>query len=172
MNAAIIPIVPAIQLKRILYPTDFSEAARSALPIASAIARRYGAEVYAANVRSPLPYTMYSPEALCALDNKREREAREEMTKIVHARELEGVATSVVVETGDPAEELIRMVRDHDIDLAVLATHGRKGLMRLLMGSLAEGLFRNLAIPVLTVGPGLHPAFCEPGGHQDHPVSH
>lgn len=158
MNAAIIPIVPAIQLKRILYPTDFSEAARSALPIASAIARRYGAEVYAANVRPRLPYTMYSPEALCALDNKREHEAREEMSKLVHARELEGVATSVVVETGDPAEELTRMVRDHDIDLAVLATHG-KGLMRLLMGSLAEELFRGLAIPVLTVGPRLHPRF-------------
>jgi nucleotide-binding universal stress UspA family protein len=40
-----------------------------------------------------------------------------------------------------------------------LATHGRKGLMRLLMGSLAEELFRNLSIPVLTVGPRLHPRF-------------
>jgi nucleotide-binding universal stress UspA family protein len=159
MNAAIIPIVPAIQLKRILFPTDFSEASRMALPMAAAIARRYGSELYAANVRTPLPYTMYSPEAVCAIDNKREREAREEMGKLLHGPELGGVPTSVVVETGDPAEELTRVVRDHDIDLAVLATHGRKGLMRLLMGSLAEELFRTLSIPVLTVGPRLHPRF-------------
>lgn len=162
MNAAIIPIVPAIQVKRILFPTDFSEASRSALQIAAAIARRYGAELYAANVRTPLPYTMYSPEAVCAVDNKREREAREEMGKLLRAREIQVVPTSVLVETGDPAEELTRMVRDHDIDLAVVATHGRKGLMRLLMGSLAEELFRNLKIPVLTVGPRLHPRFANP----------
>jgi len=159
MNAAIVPIVPAIRIKRILFPTDFSEASRTALPMATAIARRYGSELYAANVRTPLPYTMYSPEAVCAIDNKREREAREEMGKLLHGRELDGVPTSVVVETGDPAEELERIVRDHDIDLAVLSSHGRKGLMRMLMGSLAEELFRNLSIPVLTVGPRLHPRF-------------
>jgi nucleotide-binding universal stress UspA family protein len=46
-------------------------------------------------------------------------------------------------------------VRDYDIDLAVVGTHGRTGLMRLLMGSLAEELFRSLSCPVLTIGPHL-----------------
>jgi len=64
-----------------------------------------------------------------------------------------------VVKTGDPAEELGRMVRDLKIDLVVLATHGRKGVMRFLMGSLAEELFRNLPVPVLTVGPQLSERF-------------
>jgi nucleotide-binding universal stress UspA family protein len=159
MNAAIIPIVTAITVKRILYATDFSEPSRAALPVVSAIARRYGAEVYAANVRSPLPYTMYSPEAVCTVDNQREREAREEMGKLLHRPEMEGLAVSIVVESGDPAEELKRMVRDLDIDLVVVATHGRTGVMRFLMGSLAEELFRNLRVPVLTVGPRLSPRF-------------
>jgi nucleotide-binding universal stress UspA family protein len=159
MHAAVIPIVPAIALKRILYATDFSEGSRAALPIVSAIARRYHAEVYAANVRPPMPYTMYSPEAVSTLDNKRERETREELSKLLQGTEMSGLAASAVIEIGDPAEELQRMVRDLNIDLVVVATHGRTGVMRFLMGSLAEELFRNLPVPVLTVGPRLSRRF-------------
>lgn len=155
MPAAVVPVLPQLSLKRILYATDFSPASQACLAIAGALARRYHAEVYVANVRPPMPYTMATPEAVCIMENQRERATRHDMDLLLHSPDLRGVAASAIVETGDPAEELKRAVRDYDIDLAVVGTHGRTGLMRLLMGSLAEELFRNLPCPVLTIGPHL-----------------
>lgn len=153
MQAAAVPVVPAVAINRILYATDFSIASKMALPVVAALARRYHAEVYLANVRSPLPYTMVTPEAVCVVEKKREQESRAAMDDLLHSPELQGIAATPILETGDPAEELKRAVHDHDIDLAVAGTHGRTGLMRLLLGSIAEELFRNLPCPVLTVGP-------------------
>lgn len=153
MQAVVVPIVPAIKIGRILYATDFSTASKAALPVVAALGRRYHSEVYFANVRSPLPYTMATPEAVCVVERKREHEARAAMDELLRSPEIQGLATSVIIEAGEPAEELKRAVRDYDIDLAVITTHGRTGLMRLLMGSLAEELFRSLECPVLTIGP-------------------
>ncbi|HSM86874.1 MAG TPA: universal stress protein [Candidatus Limnocylindrales bacterium] len=163
MSAVVVPIVPAITIRRILYATDFSDASRAVLPVVAALAKRYRSEVYVANIRSPLPYTMATPEAVCVVENKREREVRQAMNDLIQRPELRGQAATAIVETGDPAEELNRAVRDYDIDLAVVGTHGRTGLMRLLMGSLAEELFRSLPCPVLTAGPRLAKRFSSPG---------
>ena len=69
MSAVIAPIVPSIELKRILFTTDFTEASRRALPIVSAIARRYGARIFMAHVWSPKVYPMVSPEESPGSDN-------------------------------------------------------------------------------------------------------
>lgn len=153
MQPVVVPIVPAIAIRRILYATDFSSASKKALAVAGAIARRYHSQVYVANVRLPLPYTMATPEAVSVVERQREQESVTAVDRLLHSSELKGVAASALSETGDPAQELKRAVRDHNIDLTVLGTHGRTGLMRLLMGSVAEELLRNLECPVLTVGP-------------------
>lgn len=155
MQAAVVPILPQLSLKRILYATDFSTSSQACLEIVGALARHYQAEAYIANVRPPMPYTMATPEAVCIMENQRERATRHDMETLLHSPALHGVAASAIIETGDPAEELRRAVRDYDIDMVVVATHGRTGLMRLLMGSLAEELFRSLPCPVLTLGPHL-----------------
>ena len=155
MQAAVVPILPQLSLKRILYATDFSTSSQACLEIVGALARHYQAEAYIANVRPPMPYTMATPEAVCIMENQRERAARHDMETLLHSPALHGVAASAIMETGDPAEELRRAVRDYDIDMVVVATHGRTGLMRLLMGSLAEELFRSLPCPVVTIGPHL-----------------
>ncbi len=162
MSAVVVPIVPRVEIKRILYATDFSAASRAALPIVCALARRYQSQIFVENVRPPLPYAVAAPEAACLAENRRERETREEMDKILHSEEMKGLRATLLVKTGDPAEELQCAVRDYDIDLAVVGTHGRSGLLRLLMGSLAEELFRNLPCPVLTVGPHLAKRFEHP----------
>ena|SRR5436305_1835722 len=95
--AAIIPILPAIQLKRILYATDFSEGAQAALPIVSAIARHYHSEVYMSHVWSPAPYPMVSPEALAAIDEQ-ERAARQKVGKILPALSALGISAKPVRE--------------------------------------------------------------------------
>lgn len=159
MSAIAIPILPAVRLKNILYATDFSEASRAALPIVSAIARKYGSHVFAAHVWAPLPYSMASPEALSALEGKEESDAREVLEKFVRIKEFEGLPVTPILKCGDAVGELSRMVHQHHIDLAVLSTHGRTGFKRLLMGSVAEGLFRSLPCPVLTVGPNISSRF-------------
>jgi len=152
--AAVVPIVPAIQLKRVLYATDFSEGSRSALGVVSAIARRYHSEVFAAHVCAPLPYTMVTPEAVSIME-KRECEAKVKLADLVRVTDALRVSIKPIIRSGDTVKVLNQLVREKNIDLAVLSTHGRHGLNRLLMGSVAEELFRHLSCPVLTVGPHL-----------------
>jgi nucleotide-binding universal stress UspA family protein len=162
MNAAIIPILPAIQLKRILYATDFSEASRRALPIVSALAKRYGSQVYVVNVWSTLPYSMVTPEAMAVMENKQEQDVKSDMARLLQTSELQGLQTTSLLKSGEPLDEIRRIVEDQQIDLAVIATHGRTGIRHLLMGSVAEELLRSLSCPVLTVGPHLANRFTEP----------
>ncbi len=159
MNAAIIPILPAVQLKRILYATDFSEASRRALPIVSAIGRKYGSHVYVVNVWSTLPYSMVTPKALAILENKQEQDVKSDMAQLLQNSELRGLQVTSLLKSGEPFDEIQRVVEDEHIDLAIVATHGRTGIRHLLMGSLAEELLRSLSCPVLTVGPHLASRF-------------
>ncbi|MGZ4858643.1 MAG: universal stress protein [Candidatus Angelobacter sp.] len=159
MSAVAIPILPVVRLKSILYATDFSEASRAALPIVSAIARKYGSHIFAAHVWAPLPYSMATPEALSALEGKEESDAREVLEKFIATKELEGLEVTPIIKCGEAARELSRIVHQYRIDLAILSTHGRTGFKHLLMGSVAEELFRSLPCPVLTVGSNISRRF-------------
>ena len=160
MNAAaIIPIVPAIRLKRILYATDFSESSRMALPVVSAIARHYQSEILVAHVWETLPYTMATPQTISMLEKQQEREVREKLVPLLRAIDPAGSSVKPLVRTGNPVQELERIVQEEAIDLVVLSTHGRAGVKRFVMGSVAEALLRNLSCPVLTVGPHLADRF-------------
>jgi nucleotide-binding universal stress UspA family protein len=159
VNAAVVPIVPAVEIKRILYTTDFSDASRAALPVLGAIARHYGARVYAAHVWSPPIYPMVSPEVVSILDRRQQKEAREELEKLLHAQTLAGTSGEIILSRGAPAEQLERVVREHNIGLAVAGTHGVTGFRHRVLGSVVEELVRSLSCPVLTVGPQLAKRF-------------
>ena len=159
MNAIAIPVLPAVRLKNILYATDFSDPSRTAIPIVAAIARKYGSHIFAAHVWAPLPYSMVSPEALSVLEGKEEEDARKAFDSFMRIKELEGLAVTPILKCGEATRELGRIVHQHHIDLAILSTHGRTGFKRLLMGSVAEELFRCLPCPVLTVGPNISQRF-------------
>jgi nucleotide-binding universal stress UspA family protein len=154
-STIVIPIAPAIELQRILYATDFSDASLAALPLVSTIAHKYGARVFAVNVSTSTSYAMVSPEAAAALQHKDQLEARSKVKDLLNTGDLAGLSTTAVVRSGFPAQELERFVREHKIDLAILGTHGRTGMKHLLLGSVAEDLFRHLPCPVLTVGPNV-----------------
>jgi nucleotide-binding universal stress UspA family protein len=160
-SAAERSMVPAVQVRRILYATDFSEASCAALPLVSAFARQYGSTVYIAHIWSPLPYSMVTPESASTLEDGQERQAQTKASELQASAELAGLRTAVIVEPGDPVEELNRTVCEQNIDLVVLSTHGRTGWKHLVMGSVAEELFRNLTCPVLTVGPCFSKWFSE-----------
>jgi nucleotide-binding universal stress UspA family protein len=159
MNAVIVPLVPAIDLKRILYTTDFSEASRAALPIVSAIARHYGSRVFVAHVWEPASYPMVASEVASVLDRRQNRIAEDDLEALLKMPPLQGIPSQPIVRRGVPAEQLERVVREHHIGLAVASTHGMKGFKHRVLGSVAEELVRSLSCPVLTVGPHLGKRF-------------
>lgn len=151
----VVPMAPAIQLKRILYATDFSDGSRAALGVVSGLARHYHSEALVAHICAPLPYIMVTPEVVSVAEKQREGKARSKLADLLRVTDALRVGAKPIVRIGEPVEELSRMVREHNIDLVVLSTHGRIGLKHLMMGSVAEALFRHLSCPVLTIGPHL-----------------
>ena len=148
-----------ILLKNILYLTDFSEPSEAALPFGMAIARSYGAKIYVLHVSVPPPYAYATPETAAAALESQEENAETEMQRV--ESQLVNLPHETAVERGTrvwPALE--RTIKDCQIDLVVLGTHGRTGAQKLLMGSVAEEIFRRSPVPVLTIGPsvrrGLH----------------
>lgn len=150
---AALQLVPQISLKNILFTTDFSDYAERALPYAVGLARHYGAAVYVAHAippepRRPLPLEPLPPE----LDELRFHAAHA-MDAFVRSAPLAGIRYEVVLARGETETVFEEMVKKHEIDLVVIATHGRAGLKKLLLGSVAEEIFRSVHCPVLTVGP-------------------
>jgi nucleotide-binding universal stress UspA family protein len=140
-----------IALKNILFATDFSPAAESALPYAVGLAKQYGAKVHGLHVRFPATYPIVGPEAMPQVLEAAEEQAKFE-AKQLHEM-LETVPHEVTVTEGDLWPSLSEIVNKQQTDLIVMGTHGRKGVSRALLGSAAEEVFRNAHCPVLTVGP-------------------
>lgn len=141
-----------LKLKNVLWTTDFSAASKASLPHAAAIARQYESKVYLAHVVVPNPYPMVSPEAAPYMRELRQGTSTR-LSALAESAELTGIPHETVLGHGEVAEELNKMVKEHEIDLLVLATHGRRGLRRFLLGSVAEEVWRTITCPVLTVGP-------------------
>ena len=142
-----------IALNNILFATDFSPHSNSALPYALAIARHYGAKVYGAHVASPEDYLFTAPDLWPVQVREQEQLQREVATRL--EEQLRGVPHEALFGTGDVWNVLSRLIGEHDIDLLVMGTHGRTGARKLLMGSIAEKIFRQASCPVLSVGPNV-----------------
>ena len=146
-----------VTFNKILFATDFSEASRHAQRYAVALARLFDARLFALHVESPveslMPYGEMSPYLL-----EKMRDAREiQMRLLQDSLQSEGIPFACMVEVGDIKEKINEVIKDYAIDLVVLGTHGRQGLDRVILGSTAEGVFRSINLPVLTVGPHSDP---------------
>ena len=139
-----------VAIQNILLATDFAPCSRAAVPYALAIARQRGAKLYAAHVLSPDSYTFVTPENWGALAEQKGEQHQMDIALL--EAHLRGVPHQVLSPVGDVVDVIARLIRDHDIDLLVLGTHGRTGLPKLFMGSAAERIFRQASCPVLTVG--------------------
>ena len=140
-----------IALKNILYATDFSPAAHAALPYAIGLAKQNGAKVHGLHVRFPATYPVVGPEALPQIMEAAEEQAKFE-TQQLHEL-LAGIPHEVSVGEGEVWSMIHDIAREQKTDLIVLGTHGRTGVSRVLLGSVAEEIFRRAMCPVLTVGP-------------------
>jgi nucleotide-binding universal stress UspA family protein len=145
-------VVNPAKISRVLVALDFSKSSDKALRHALAIARSYGAKFYLAHVVSSLGLTMAGPEATAAATAAATRDMQELEANLL-SRELDGIPHEGIVCEGEIWQELQRVVRDQQIDLIVLGTHGRTRVRKVALGSVAESVFRHAACPVLTVGP-------------------
>jgi nucleotide-binding universal stress UspA family protein len=140
-----------IQLKKILFLTDFSDAADAAAPYAIALAKTYGAKVVALHMRPPAVNPMTPPASWYGLDEAAEVQDEEQR------RELEttfmGLSPKIIIKEGDLHGHINAIVAEDNIDLIVMGTRGRSGVRRFFLGSVAEEVFRRAECPVLTVGP-------------------
>ncbi|MCA8998402.1 MAG: universal stress protein [Planctomycetaceae bacterium] len=149
-----------IKLKRILVPTDFSDFSKHALRYGCEFARRFSAELHLLNVVENIYPIVAEPgmampaagEYLADL----QKSAEQAIEQFPQPDWAEGIPVTRTVQAGTPFLEVIRYAKDMDIDLIVIGTHGRSGLVHVLMGSVAEKVVRKSPCPVLTVRPEGH----------------
>jgi nucleotide-binding universal stress UspA family protein len=140
-----------IALKNILFATDFSPYSNAALTYALAVARQYGAKLYGAHVLPSGDYVFVAPDAWPGYAQEEEKLQHEAAARL--EEQLREVPHEVLSGIGDIWNVLSRHIGEHDIDLIVVGTHGRTAVRKLLMGSVAEKIFRQSTCPVLIVGP-------------------
>jgi nucleotide-binding universal stress UspA family protein len=141
-----------VTLENILYLTDFSEPSEAAIPFVTAIAREYDAKIDALHVLTPITLAYASPESAEATIEELEDSVNTEMRRL--DSQLGEVPHETFIIRGESVWTATeQLLNDRQIDLLVVGTHGRTGTMKLLLGSVAEEIFRRASIPVLTVGP-------------------
>jgi nucleotide-binding universal stress UspA family protein len=137
-----------LNIKTILFATDFTERAEYAFQLACALARDYGARLLIthAHIPAPIPYGDFGalPEPI---------ELQQSLKgKLERIRPTDpGIVYEHVFLIGGPAPEIVRLASERHVDLIVMGTHGRRGLGRVLMGSVAEQVVRKANCPVVTV---------------------
>ena len=138
----------ALRMKRILVPTDFSDASGLAMQHALGVAEMFGAEVETVHV---VP-TLVPPEAASPIEAM-VRDAQQQFATFMKEAKLAWPESKIHVLYGDLLGELNAFIVQHEIDLVVIGSCTREGASRLLLGSMAEYLFRGLRAPVLVMGP-------------------
>ena len=148
----------SVSVKKILLATDFSSASEKAASYARGLARRFSSAVEIAHVFDPSIVTSYE-EAIVGLPvNERRRIANENLERLRDDYSASGIdALTMSPEGHRPAAGLLKVAKEHEVDLIVGGTQSKSGLKRLVLGSTAEQLIRNAECPVLTVGPNAKP---------------
>jgi nucleotide-binding universal stress UspA family protein len=138
--------------RNILVPTDFSAAGNAALEYAALLAKQGNRRLLLAHVQEPpVAYSDGAAYFATPLPTSAELLAR--------LREIKPSDPSIAVEhrllTGDPAQAIVKLADEEAIDLIVLSSHGRTGLARMLLGSVAETILRKAHCPVLVCKPSV-----------------
>ena len=138
------PLPAVLQLKKILVPTDFSEASNSAYRYAFRFGQQFGAELHVVHVSEPI----LSPQL-----------AENNLRVWADSMETTGVTTKTMLRNGLAAHEIVEAAKELDADLIIIATHGYTGWKHFCIGSTAERVVRAAPCPVLVVREKEH-QFC------------
>ena len=144
------------EFQKILFPVDLSESSEKILPYVRMVAKKFDAKIHILFAARVFQYftSIYVPHPSI---NKFEQEIIEGAEKKLyefidkHFKEFPGTKTVVVA--GDASEEIINYVESQGIDLIIMGTHGRKGMDKVIFGSVAERVVKTAPVPVLVVNP-------------------
>ena len=146
-----------ISITRILVPTDFSDCALPAVRYAAELADKFAAELVLLHVVPDailaLPDAVMPTPAPMADLNALTDAGKQGLANLIAAEKLEARHPRPEVRIGSPAQEIVAAAKDLHADLVCIGTHGRGGLSRVLLGSVAELVVRQAPCPVLTVRP-------------------
>lgn len=170
------PITPPISINprrmrvsRLLVATDFSAASRAALRAAAVLAKRMNARVVL--VHAAEPSGSFQSET-CRVDEPSRRRYTERLQKSISASRADGVITDKIVIRGHPVKVILDQAKHQKSDLIVVGTQGRRGMKRLVLGSVAEAVVRSAACPVFTVRAEVRNPFKVTTGTRRSPLRH
>ena len=139
---------------RIVVPTDFSECAEVAWALAKRVAGSVGSELVLAHILvEPIVYgdPSLATDTTWQLFEQGRKWVEDELEKWASAARAQGMTVSTIVRTGSANEEIVNLATDEGAELIIMGTHGRTGLNRMLLGSVADRVIRLARCPVLTV---------------------
>jgi universal stress protein A len=142
-------------IRHVLYATDFSSASRRAFKTAAAMAKASRARLTILHVIVPLvplvPEQYLDPTTLARLDAETRRWSERRLATLADQAKRAGARAATLVRHGNPAAEIVRAARGARADLVVLGTHGRQGLSKFFVGSVASRVVATAPCPVVTV---------------------
>ena len=144
------------EFKKILFPLDLSESSEKIVPYVQTMAKRFDSKIYLFFAARVFDYftSIYVPHPSI---NQFEKEiidgAEKRLYEFVDEHFKEFPRTETAVVAGDAAEKIIEYIEDQHIDLVIMGTHGRKGMDKIIFGSVAERVVKMSPVPVMIVNP-------------------
>jgi nucleotide-binding universal stress UspA family protein len=142
-----------LNLRTILVPIDFNETSDKALDFAIELAQKFDARIIVMHAYE-IPVIGFPDGALVAtvdVATRLQEAAKKGLDAAVAARSTRGVDMTTVLRDGVAWEEIKAVAEESHADMIVIGTHGRRGLARALLGSVAENVIRTVKLPVLTI---------------------
>ena len=145
-----------IEFKKILYPLDLSDSSAKIVPYVQSVANRFESKIHLFFAARVFDYftSIYVPHPSI---NQFEKEiidgAEKRLYEFVDEHFSEFPDTRTAVVAGDAAEKIIEYIGDQQIDLVIMGTHGRKGMDKIIFGSVAERVLKTSPVPVMVVNP-------------------
>lgn len=154
-NSGLEGAASALRVRNVLFATDFSPASEAAMPYATAICRRFGSTLHLVHVLSDAGLLLMTGGvdyvSMGTIYEDTHNEIKEKLEEL--GAHCEGIPHKNHVRHGQVWKSLAAIIEENEIDLIVVGTHGRGGIGKLLLGSVAENILRHAKCPVLTVGP-------------------
>jgi nucleotide-binding universal stress UspA family protein len=144
-----------VKIERILFPTDFSSTAEHALQYALSLASLHKAKLYVMHVivtpDSPVMFGEEGESISPPSSEKMEADAKKAAQQLIPEQYTKELEIENIIVRGTPLKAILECAKSHNIELLIMASHGRKGISHMLMGSLAEKVVQMAPCPVLTI---------------------
>ncbi|MDA8161584.1 MAG: universal stress protein [Desulfobacteraceae bacterium] len=146
-----------VEVKKILFPVDFTENSKKIFPYVKSFAKTFGARITLINIVKHMEdfagFELMGAERWALFEKDSKEKALGTLKNIAadDFSEFKDVDYAVIV--GDIVDEIIDYAEQKKIDLIIISTHGRKGLEKVMLGSVAEGVVKRASCPVLTINP-------------------